>query len=412
MLRTLMKMKILVVIMMSLGVSITNGQQKNETPGVQKPDSAASKKWYDRFLIRGYMQARYNRLLETNPKLKCDQCDKSWGEGGGIFLRRVRIVLYGQISERIYFYIQPDFASSASSSVLNVGQIRDAYMDIGLDRKSEFRIRLGQSKIPFGFENMQSSQNRLPLDRNDALNSAFSNERDMGAFFYWAPQKTRRQFSALVNEGYKGEGDYGVVAFGVFNGQTANKPEQNNSLHAVGRIAYPFKVGDQTFEPALQAYTGKYVLTADQVSPGVKIAKGNEYLDQRVAATFVWYPKPFGIQAEYNFGRGPEFNKFTDSIEVKSLKGGYATLNYMVKAGNQIVFPFFRYQYYEGGKKFERDARSYSVNEFEWGIEWQPVKAFELVVEYVRSSRKFEDFKNQDNRQKGGLLRLQAQINY
>ena len=30
---------------------------------------------------------------------------------------------------------------------------------------------------------MQSSQIRIPLDRNDALNSAFSNERDLAAIF-------------------------------------------------------------------------------------------------------------------------------------------------------------------------------------------------------------------------------------
>jgi phosphate-selective porin len=34
----------------------------------------------------------------------------------------------------------------------------------------KFRLRVGQSKVPFGFENLQSSQNRLTLDRNDALN--------------------------------------------------------------------------------------------------------------------------------------------------------------------------------------------------------------------------------------------------
>ena len=399
--------KLLLVVM----VSVICGQLIAQPGSTAKADSTV-KKWYDKFSIRGYMQFRYNRLLETNPQLKCDQCDKSWGEGGGFFLRRARIVFYGQISERVYFYIQPDFASSASSSALHFGQIRDAYMDLGIDKKNEFRVRLGQSKIPYGFENMQSSQNRLPLDRDDPLNSAFANERDLGAFFYWAPQKTRRQFSALVNEGYKGEGDYGVVAFGLFNGQTANKPDQNNSLHMVTRVTYPFQVGDQTFEPGLQAYTGKYVLTADQVSPGVKIVAGNEYIDQRVAGTFVWYPKPLGIQAEYNIGRGPEFNKVTDSIETQSLTGGYATLNYMLRLKKQILFPFFRIQYYDGGKKFEQDARSYTVNDYEWGIEWQPSKAFELVAEYVRSKRRFEDFKKQENLQKGGLLRLQAQINF
>lgn len=397
--------------LLSLCYSVVNAQTDSANVRRAVIEENKSKRWYDKISIRGYMQVRYNRLLETNPKLKCDQCDKSWGEGGGIFLRRARIIFYGQVHERIYFYIQPDFASSVSTT-LNIGQLRDAYVDLGLNRNNEFRIRLGQSKIPFGFENMQSSQNRLPLDRDDALNSALSNERDMAALLYWAPQGTRRRFSALVNEGYKGEGDYGVVAFGVFNGQTANKADQNNKLHIVGRVAYPFQVGSQTFEPALQAYTGRYVLTTDQVSPGVKIVAGREYIDQRIAATFVLYPKPFGIQSEFNIGRGPEFNKVTDSIEVRSLKGGYATLNYMLRLNKQILFPFFRAQYYSGGKKFEQDARSYTVNEYEWGIEWQPAKNFEFVAEYVRSKRRFEDFRNQDNLQQGGLLRLQAQLNF
>jgi hypothetical protein len=369
-------------------------------------------KWFESISIRGYTQVRYNRLLETNPKLKCEQCDRSIGEGGGLFIRRMRVIFYGQIHERVYFYVQPDFASSASSTGLHFGQLRDAYFDLGLDKKNQFRIRLGQSKIPFGFENMQSSQNRLPLDRNDALNSALANERDIAAFFYWAPDKIRKRFSALVSEGYKGSGDYGVFGFGVFNGQTANRPEQNNQLHIVGRLTYPFEIGSQTIEPSIQGYTGHYVLTADQVSAGVKLAPGSSYLDERAAATFVLYPKPFGIQAEYNIGRGPQFNKATDSVETRKLTGGYATFNYLLKLKEQLIYPFFRLQYYSGGKKHELDARSYEVHEYEAGIEWQPVKFFELVVMYAISKRTFEDFKNQDNTQKGRLLRLQAQINF
>lgn len=371
-----------------------------------------SKKWFENISIRGYMQVRYNRLGETNPNLKCDQCDRSWGENGGIFIRRMRIIFYGQIHERIYFYIQPDLASAPSSTAQHFAQLRDAYVDIGLDKKNEYRIRLGQSKVPFGFENMQSSQNRLPLDRNDALNSAVANERDLAAFFYWAPSKTRKLFSSLVSEGFKGSGDYGVFGFGVYNGQTANRPEQNNNLHIVGRLSYPFEVGGQIIEPSLQAYTGKYVITSDQLSPGVKSAPDKQYRDERVAASFVVYPKPFGIQAEYNIGRGPEFNKLTDSIETKKLTGGYATFNYLFKAKDHLIYPFFRVQYYSGGKKHETDARSYDVNEYEIGVEWQPIKNFELVAQYTISKRRFEDFRNQNNTQKGQLIRLQAQLNF
>jgi phosphate-selective porin len=377
------------------------------------PVVAPKKNWYDQFSIRGYAQVRYNRLLETNSKLKCDQCDRSWGENGGFFLRRMRIIFSGNVSERVYFYVQPDFGSSASATSLHFGQLRDAYFDLALDEKKEYRIRLGQSKIPYGFENMQSSQNRLPLDRNDALNSPLANERDLGAFFYWAPENTRKLFASLVSDGLKGSGDYGVFAFGAFNGQTANKPESNNTPHVVARISYPFQLKNgQIIEPGIQAYTGKYNITSDLRNVGLKGTKDWNYDDERVAATFVLYPKPFGIQAEYNIGKGPEFNPLTDSVETKSLKGGYVTASYMIKKGHQIIIPFVRYQHYEGGKKFEQDARSYTVNETEIGIEWQPLKNFELVTMYTISDRRFEDLKTKGNIQKGNLLRIQAQLNF
>lgn len=373
---------------------------------------AQDKKWYESFNVRGYIQVRYNRLLETNPQLQCEQCDQSWGEGGGISLRRARIVLSGQIGKRVYFYLQPDFASSTSSTGLHFGQIRDAYFDVGIDEKNEYRIRIGQSKIPFGFENMQSSQNRLPLDRNDGLNSALKNERDLGVFFYWAPEEKRKLFSDLVRQGLKGSGDYGVFAFGVFNGQTANKPELNDEPHVVTRFSYPFRIGNQIIEPGIQAYTGKFVIPEGQSSAGVSIDADREYLDQRIAASFVLYPQPFGIQAEYNVGKGPQFDKTRGAITTQNLTGGYVTLSYLQRIGGQIIVPFSQIQYYEGGKKHEQDARSYKVNELELGVEWQPVKQFELVAMYTLSSRRFEDFQLPDNFQEGNLLRLQAQLNF
>ena len=128
--------------------------------------------WYDNIHIGGYMQLRYDNLFETNENLDCEQCDENWGlEGGGLSFRRLRFKIKGQITPRIFFYFQPDFAKSIGEEH-HVGRLKDAYIDVGLDSKNEYRIRIGQSKVPFGFENMQSSSNRLPLDRDDALNSA------------------------------------------------------------------------------------------------------------------------------------------------------------------------------------------------------------------------------------------------
>jgi hypothetical protein len=370
------------------------------------------KQWFESIQLRGYMQVRYNRLLETNPLLQCAQCDRSWGDNGGFFIRRMRLIFSGQISERVYFYIQPDLASNPSSTATQYAQIRDAYVDVGLDAKNEFRLRVGQSKVPFGFENMQSSQNRIPLDRNDALNSAVANERDLGVFFYWAPKNIRTLFASLVNDGLKGSGDYGVFSFGAYNGQTANRAEANNSPHIVSRFSYPFAVNKQIVEMGVQAYTGQYILTPDLINAGVKLPASRSFLDQRVAGSFVLYPKPFGIQAEYNIGRGPRFNKVSDSVEVSSLKGGYITASYKTQKGKHVIIPFSRYQYYQGGKKHEMDAMAYDVKEFEVGVEWQPNKNIELVTMYTFSDRRFESFKNQNNHQKGSLLRLQLQLNF
>jgi len=375
-------------------------------------NTVPAKKWYENISIRGYMQVRYNRLLETNENLGCEQCDKSWGKDGGFFIRRMRVIIFGQISKNVYLYIQPDFASTPSSDRLHFGQLRDAYFDVGLDKDNEYRFRIGQSKVPYGFENMQSSQNRIPLDRNDALNSAVSNERDLGVFFYWAPKSKRKLFSSLVNDGLKGSGDYGVFALGVYNGQTANNPELNKEPHIVSRLTYPFEFKNQILELGIQVYTGKWVMPKANLSTGVKTNADLNYLDQRVAGTFVLYPKPFGIQAEYTFGKGPEFNKVTDSIEVMPLNGGYITLSYLTKFKQQTLIPFIRYQYYNGGKKHERDARSYEVKELEIGAEWQVNKNFEIVANYTISNRRYEDFLKQDNLQKGNLLRIQAQVNF
>jgi hypothetical protein len=45
------------------------------------------------------------------------------------------------------------------------------------------------------------------------------------------------------------------------------------------------------------------------------------------------------------------------------------------------------------------------------GIEWQPIRAFELVATWVIADRTFEDSALRNNRQQGNLLRL-AQFNF
>ena len=385
-----------------------------------KSGGGVEEHWYDRISLRGYAQIRYNGLFSTNDKVSCEQCDKSWGTtstapdakaNNGLFIRRARLVFSGQVHPNVFFYFQPDFASSPSSGINNFVQIRDLYFDLSFDKKREYRVRVGQSKIPYGFENMQSSSQRLTLDRADAINSSILNERDLGIFFYWAPAEIRQRFEMLVRDGYKGSGDFGVFAFGVYNGQIANKLDGNRDLNVVARVTYPFVIGSQIIEPGIQAYTGKWAFTGE-VSPGVMVNDPQYVKDQRVGATFVLYPRPFGIQTEYNIGTGPRYNTLTNTIDQTDLNGGYVLLNYKWDIKKQHIYPFAKFQYYDGGKKYEKDARSYVVRDFEFGVEWQPIKALELTAEYVVADRTFEDSVLPVNRQQGNVLRMQVQFNF
>lgn len=431
----MIKRKILAVLMLITWASnaqeINKQEVKNEVIRIldsinkaklpeTKSGGGVEEHWYDRISLRGYAQIRYNGLFSTNDKVSCDQCDKSWGttstapdakSNNGLFIRRARLVFSGQVHPNVYFYFQPDFASSPVTGIQNFVQIRDLYFDLSFDKKKEYRVRIGQSKIPYGFENMQSSSQRLTLDRADAINSSIANERDLGMFFYWAPAEIRERFEMLVKDGFKGSGDYGVFAFGVYNGQIANKIDGNRDLNIVARVTYPFVIGSQIIEPGIQAYTGKWAFTGE-ISSGVQVDDPQYVKDQRLGATFVLYPRPFGIQTEYNIGRGPRYNTLTNHVDETDLNGGYVLLNYKWDLKKQRIYPFAKFQYYDGGKKYEKDARSYVVRDYEFGVEWQPIKAFELTAEYVIADRTFEDSALPINRQQGNLLRLQAQFNF
>ena len=255
--------------------------------------------------------------------------------------------------------------------------------------------------MPYGFENLQSSQNRLALDRNDALNSAVPNERDLGLFLYYAPTSIRERFRRLVDSGLKGSGDYGMLGIGVYNGQGVNVREQNKSKHVVFHSSVPFELpwrNGQMMEVGMDAYTGQFnvattpvvaALSPPQPAVSPVLHNNGNYQDERVAWHFVMFPQPFGLQGEYTVGRGPELNQAGTEVVNGSLRGGYiqAFYNYKCDTYCQNIFPFMRVQEYYGGRKSEPNSPRNSVREWELGLEYQFNRALELTVMYTWTQR-------------------------
>ncbi len=350
-------------------------------------DVLLADKWYERIKLRGYGQFRYESVLNQDGTLNVPN-DAFASDTQSLGLRRGRMVLSGDVSQHLYMYLQADFFGNLSGT--SAMQARDYYADISLDPAREFRVRLGQSKVPFGWSNLQSSQNRLALERTDSINSAAEGERDLGAYLMWAPYEIRNRFKDIVKMGLRGSGDYGVVAIGAYSGQGLNKPDLNGQPHYVARLTYPFELPNgQFFEVGLQGYTGKFVPTTSKIglAPAPTFeARGVD--DQRVGISAVLYPQPFGIETEWNWGQGPVLSQDMKTITSGALSGGYVQASYRhLFADQQELIPFVRWQHSDGGRKFATNAPNSEVDEIGVGLRYIPYPELELTLMYTHGNR-------------------------
>lgn len=429
----------------------------------------AKKAWTNSINIRGYVQNRTTEMLSGDegvvlwPDPSVGDEDSGSGRGQTFRIRRARLIFSGNVGDHLGFYIQPDFAST-SGDTGNIAQLRDAYGDIFVDKEQVHRFRVGQSKVPYGYENLQSSSNRLALDRVDALNSAVRDERDTGVFYYYTPKNVQALFKEINDLGLKHSGNYGMFGIGAYMGQGANQNDLNDNWHNVARFTYPWKTeSGQIYEAGIQGYKGKYVRTAGSYrranAAGVqgsttavvdpKYQKtGNstcwntatgaptcgEFDDERIAVSFRMYPQPWGLEGEWTWGTSPGLDmdagnivsgRRTGQIKNKSLHGGYLQGSYF--AHDVRVFdtnighliPFVKWQYFDGYNKAEVNAPANHVNDWEWGVEWQIAPEVEIAAVYHHMKRTNMTTSGKFNTENGSYqtfnaeaLRIQLQYNF
>lgn len=394
-------------------------------PGPAMPPQLAAtppvrrEKWYDRIRLRGYTQLRLNEIVAGDRTAPAGLARLRSVHDGGIdddtnfTFRRIRLILQGDLGDRVSFYLQPDFATAVSGQ--SVGerregylQLRDAYFDAFLDRDKRFRLRFGQSKVPFGWENMQSSSNRLTLDRSDGINSGVPSERDIGVVAYYTPSHVDAIWERLAEDGQKLFGNYGAFGIGIYNGQGINREEANDAVMAVALATWPFEIGGgRVLEVGASAYTNR-------VQPEVRTGGVSPvaFADDRFGLHAILYPQPFGLQTEWNWGRGPEYDPVLRGIATRNLHGGYVQGTARVKQSPIGPFmPYLRWQTYRGGWKAAVNAPRLETDEIELGIEFQPVPALEWTIAYARMERAEAD-ERRTGRAKGDVLRTQLQLNY
>lgn len=394
---------------------------------VAAPVSPPEKKkaWYEKLQLRGYTQLRMNEIISGDKTAPAGQSrlrsvqDSGINESGNLSIRRARLVVQGDISNRVSLYMQGDLSAAVSNQSgseprQNFFQMRDAYADVYLDKARTIKLRLGQSKVPFGWENLQSSSNRIPLDRTDAINSPVPGERDIGVVAYYTPPKIQAIWDALTLDGQKLFGNYGALGVGVFNGQGTNRIERNGSYMTVAMATMPVRLDGLggMFEGQVAEFGASGML--NKFRPEIRSGgvSAIDYDDNHVGIHAMLYPKPFGIQAEWTWGRIPEWDRATGAIMNKNASGGYVMAMYRVpKSPIGQIIPFARYQRYSGGWKVSTNAPRLETEEYELGFEWLPLKELEITVNYANVSRTEAD-ERRTGRAKGDLVRAQVQWNY
>jgi hypothetical protein len=140
--------------------------------------------------------------------------------------------------------------------------------------------------------------------------------------------------------------------------------------------------------------------------------------EDRAAIHAVLFPQPFGLQAEWNWGAGSTLNTSVNKIERQNLEGGYVQAMYKIDdvfGTKGTMFPYVKWQTYNGAWKAAPNAPRVQVDEVEAGVEYQINKALELTVAYSTMSRTNvadatkSDFLKQAT---GDMIRTQLQFNY
>ncbi len=387
------------------------------------PPKPKSKPWYEKLRLRGYTQMRFNQIVSGPAdapagisRLRTMHDGDVRGDNNFSF-RRMRLILQGDLNDHVSLYFQPDFAAAVSNQSVgerreNSVSLRDMYADVFPFDDKSFRVRLGQSKVPYGWENMQSSSNRLALDRTDAINSAAPGERDLGVVAYYTPPKVQKIWDRLTADGQKLFGNYGAFGFGAFNGQGLNRTEGNDGVMLVGLATWPFELDGLGLDGQVFEIGGQVM--RNRVRPEIRTGglSAASFKDDRVGIHAILYPNPVGVQAEWNWGTGPEFVPATGRIEERPLDGGYVQV--MGKVDDSPIgpfYPFARWQYYRGGLKTAINAARLETEELELGFEFQLDPALEITTTYGFAKRKEAD-ERRFGQAEGQILRIQAQWNY
>jgi len=243
------------------------------------------------FKFSGYAQFRYT----GGERASVDQFS----------VRSIRPTFTGTLATPLpmSYACQLEAAGSGSTTV----KLTDAFVDI---RPEGWKLRIGQFKIPFGYDNPLGTPKRLEPEPALVIDTLFPGLRDQGlcASFPVGADKT------------------GLFTIGIVNGEGINRSDANSGKNIFLRL----EGGKGNLHIGGSAYAGKQ-----------GAAKGDE---NRYGVDFQWSTGQIQVLGEYVSGEGwhqpPGVQGYTAPASFNTLdfSGGYLSLYYQRSGSPHIGF--------------------------------------------------------------------------
>lgn len=196
----------------------------------------------------------------------------------GFDIHRARLILDGDITDHIYYKLQPEFAGTSP-------KLLDAYMDYTVGQYLKFTT--GQFKIPFSQESLISSSMLETIDRSQVVEALVARSKDV------IGNQNGRDIGIKAGGNFLRLYDRYLIEYdlALLNGQGIDTTDLNDQKDYVGRLLiHPIK----DLSIGGDYYTGRYALAG---------ITGTSYERTRIGAELAYIHDPVSLKAEYIRGR-------------------------------------------------------------------------------------------------------------
>lgn len=314
--------------------------------------------------IGGYVNFLYDYSHQANN-------DGTLKENSAFQIRRARLDFKGNITPKLDFRVQVDFANSP--------KLADAYMRVKFCQY--INLQAGQFKTPFTLENPYSPLD-LEFTDNAQVISALAGYKDIsGLSSIGLGREIGVQLYGTLAQFERDGKKHPLLTYyvGVFGGNGVNIKSDNMAKDIAGRLEFrPFL---KDFVLAGSAYWGRY---------------DNEFMDNllrlRFGGSAEYKNDRLTVRGEYVWGK-TDLTRTMAIEEIEAIErydvttqGFYVAAGYWFHFGwgeksnvKQKMRPVLRYDYYQKDITAENGASCY----YSAGIDWWPEKHLNFRMSYT-----------------------------